>query len=643
MDGSTGNSIKLRVIKRTSYGLGFLLHNDEVNHACVISGLVPGCDAERSQLVTIGDRLSAVNGVNVETLNFQQVLAVLDALPVERPAVILLKGPLNCRIQVVTYYDSNGTPRTRRITEPLTLTAAQNGHPIASCPVVEQNGEHRNGVEVSAEQLAKFNRDLQERLGKIEEMMQGLLNLNASAKKEHGKVMDDDVFEAPRPSPPSSFGGDRERQVQQQLHARDRRLSSAILDGGFSGNARTAARRRSFMTAPNGILSSHAIPSKTGDLSEERPVKDGSMVNSQHTRLGPRSSAALDAEAHHHLSPQPSPSHIKKYIKLKNLLDGKTFVDTLHRSTAQSVGCTANRCTASLLNLSRPQNSLARSTEEVLLLAKDFIRQYFESAKRLNTPAHDARWAEVEAQIHATGNYEFKEQELTFAAKSAWRNSQRCIGRIQWSKLQVFDARFINTPRTMFEALLNHIKYSTNRGNLRSAITIFKQRTTPEQDFRIWNAQLVRYAGYKQEDGSVIGDPASVELTEVCHKLGWKGSGGRFDVLPLVLSAAGQDPEYFDIPRDIVLQVAIHHAEYPGLAEMGLKWYALPAVANMVFDVGGVFFPAVAFSGWYMQTEIARDFVDPTRYNLLEVSVIFQSFEFLDLEGGLRANDVACR
>ena len=67
----------------------------------------------------------------------------------------------------------------------------------------------------------------------------------------------------------------------------------------------------------------------------------------------------------------------------------------------------------------------------------------------------------------------------------------------------------------MYEALLNHIKYGTNKGNIRSAITVFKQRTTPEHDYRIWNAQILRYAGYRQEDGTIIGDPASVEFTEV--------------------------------------------------------------------------------------------------------------------------------
>lgn len=49
----------------------------------------------------------------------------------------------------------------------------------------------------------------------------------------------------------------------------------------------------------------------------------------------------------------------------------------------------------------------------------------------------------------------------------------------------------------------------------RSAITIFPQRTYGKHDFRVWNSQLIRYAGYKQPDGSVLGDPASLELTEV--------------------------------------------------------------------------------------------------------------------------------
>lgn len=48
-----------------------------------------------------------------------------------------------------------------------------------------------------------------------------------------------------------------------------------------------------------------------------------------------------------------------------------------------------------------------------------------------------------------------------------------------------------------------------------SAITVFPQRAPGRGDFRIWNSQLVRYAGYRQQDGSVRGDPANVEITEV--------------------------------------------------------------------------------------------------------------------------------
>lgn len=51
----------------------------------------------------------------------------------------------------------------------------------------------------------------------------------------------------------------------------------------------------------------------------------------------------------------------------------------------------------------------------------------------------------------------------------------------------------------------------------RSAITIFPQRTDGKHDFRVWNTQLIRYAGYKQPDGQIVGDPANVEFTEV-HK-----------------------------------------------------------------------------------------------------------------------------
>ena len=56
---------------------------------------------------------------------------------------------------------------------------------------------------------------------------------------------------------------------------------------------------------------------------------------------------------------------------------------------------------------------------------------------------------------------------------------------------------------------------------------------------------------------------------------------------------------------------------------MEMKWYAVPAVSNMLLDIGGVQFPGCPFNGWFMGTEIARDLCDVARYNLLEVSHCF--------------------
>ena len=54
-----------------------------------------------------------------------------------------------------------------------------------------------------------------------------------------------------------------------------------------------------------------------------------------------------------------------------------------------------------------------------------------------------------------------------------------------------------------------------NRNEFRSAITIFPHRTDGTHDFRVWNSQLISYAGYKNQDGTITGDPINLEFTEV--------------------------------------------------------------------------------------------------------------------------------
>lgn len=60
---------------------------------------------------------------------------------------------------------------------------------------------------------------------------------------------------------------------------------------------------------------------------------------------------------------------------------------------------------------------------------------------------------------------------------------------------------------------------------------------------------------------------------------------------------------------------------YEWFKDLDLKWYGLPAVSNMLLEIGGLEFTGCPFSGWYMGTEIGvRDFCDTSRYNILEVA-----------------------
>jgi len=58
-------------------------------------------------------------------------------------------------------------------------------------------------------------------------------------------------------------------------------------------------------------------------------------------------------------------------------------------------------------------------------------------------------------------------------------------------------------------------------------ITIFAPEHFDQRPVRIWNRQLIGYAGHRQSDGSIVGDPLNVPLTEVVRKLGWTRDPGR--------------------------------------------------------------------------------------------------------------------
>jgi nitric-oxide synthase len=64
--------------------------------------------------------------------------------------------------------------------------------------------------------------------------------------------------------------------------------------------------------------------------------------------------------------------------------------------------------------------------------------------------------------------------------------------------------------------------------------------------------------------------------------------------------------------------VPITHPHHPEIAGMGLRWYAVPVVSDMILTIGGIDYPCAPFNGFYMCTEIAsRNFADRGRYDIL--------------------------
>ena len=230
------------------------------------------------------------------------------------------------------------------------------------------------------------------------------------------------------------------------------------------------------------------------------------------------------------------------------------------------------------------------------------------------------RMRQVRGEIKSAGTYRHTTAELTFAARVAWRNSARCIGRLYWRSLRVRDRREVSTAAQIAAESLAHLRAATNGGRIRPLITVFAPDSPGQPGPRILNAQLVRYAGYSDGETGPVGDPASLKITQLAHELGWRSRDprGRFDVLPLIVKPAGAGPTWHEVPADAVLEVPLQHPDYSWFAELGLRWYAVPVISDMRLEAGGICYPAAPFNGWYMCTEIgSRDLGDAARYNQL--------------------------
>jgi len=271
------------------------------------------------------------------------------------------------------------------------------------------------------------------------------------------------------------------------------------------------------------------------------------------------------------------------------------------------------------------------STENSKAMVKDTL---FEQARSLfrtmvdhAVPGCDERWCAerssiVLEEVRSTGTYVHTAAELTFGARLAWYHSNRCIARHLWRTLDVFDAREVTDLAGVVGSLERHMAHAFNKGRIRSAITVFAPRSTGEDRVRMGNHQLVRYAGFPGPDDTVTGDPHSVAFTTHCLERGWEPlHRGRFTPLPWCIWIHGREMpphDVFSLRPELLREVRLSHPEAAFFKELGLRWYALPFLADMALVIGGVTYPCAPFNGFYMGTEVgARNLADADRYNML--------------------------
>lgn len=229
-----------------------------------------------------------------------------------------------------------------------------------------------------------------------------------------------------------------------------------------------------------------------------------------------------------------------------------------------------------------------------------------------------ARLADVRAAVAETGTYRHTAGELAYGARVALRDSGWCTSGVPWRQLKVRDLRGLRNAAAVAAECVAHLRHAMAGGQVRPLVTVFAPDTPAAPGPRVWNDQLVRYAGHRAA-GGVLGDRRYTGFTEAVVTMGWRPPArpGRFDVLPLVVETAHEGPRLFDVPAEAAVEVALHHPDLPWFAELGLRWPAVPVVANMALTIGGVRYPAAPVNSWHVGTEIGtRGLADEAAYGV---------------------------
>ena len=288
-----------------------------------------------------------------------------------------------------------------------------------------------------------------------------------------------------------------------------------------------------------------------------------------------------------------------------------------------STGCTKDLCQAGrLIHDDEPRVGKNRALHIVEQEAAEFLQTlHFEGfyeddlafQDRLQEVRQEIRDGAIKIDVqeefsdHATkcitigGNWKQTSSELEFGIRRAWRNSRKCIMRSHCGDLVLCDLRDVTSRGQMVAELLRRVSEAFNGGNIIPTAFVFPPRQIGCRGPMFWNHQILQFAGYENADGSILGDPNSVRLTNEILELGWIPPVSRspWDLLPLVAMAEGHRPAFAEIPPYLRTLVDIRHPQYMNqFSKLALKWVSFPALTRLGFDIGGVQYSAAPFIGW---------------------------------------------
>ncbi|KAL8722935.1 MAG: hypothetical protein Q9181_007392, partial [Wetmoreana brouardii] len=303
-----------------------------------------------------------------------------------------------------------------------------------------------------------------------------------------------------------------------------------------------------------------------------------------------------------------------------------------------STGCTQEFCQAGrFVHTDEPRIGENRAIEVVEKEAEGFLQELYREHFFVNEEAFTTRLHDILLEIRTSahngiiregkqhgmigGNWQQTPAELEFGIRRAWRNARKCIMRSHCEELKLCDLRNVTSSAEMASELVRHMCEAFNGGNVLPTVFLFPPRKMNTRGPMIWNHQFLEFAGYEMDDGSILGDPMSAELTKAIIGLGWQPPNpkSRWDLLPLVVMADNDVPAMIKIPPELGNLVEIRHPRFKDRFDsLDLKWVAFPALTRLGFDIGGVQYTAAPFIGWFMDAEIGvRDLADSFRYNVL--------------------------